>query len=179
MVYDDINNPQHLFIKLVMSLWLFIQTNYANSISIIKDTDYSRQFTHECNGCWCPDYGVIMSSTAMILTAENVLLCLEREYQEPTACHCREMIWNRDPYVFPQNKKNNSISPAMEFPIPNSQTIYQYIETLPLDLSLYIDGLVQERRNSSASAMELRLSCTKPSICRCRGWNYSVSHQLT
>ena len=28
----------------------------------------------------------------------------------------------------------------------------------------YIDGLAQERRNSSALAMELRLSCTKPSI---------------
>ena len=27
-----------------------------------------------------------------------------------------------------------------------------------------IDGLVQERRNSSAWAMELRLSCTDPSI---------------
>ena len=174
MVYDDINNSQHLFINLVMNLWLFIQTNYANSISIIKDTDYSRQSTHQCNGCWCPDYGVIMSSTAMILTAENVFVFLEREYQEPMACQCREMIWNRDPYVFPQNKKNNSISPAMEFPIPNSKTIYQYIETFPLDLSPYI-----ERRNSSASAMELRLSCTKPSICRCCGWNDSVSHQLT
>ena len=28
----------------------------------------------------------------------------------------------------------------------------------------YIDGLVQERRNSSALAMELHLSCTDPSI---------------
>ena len=28
-----------------------------------------------------------------------------------------------------------------------------------------LDGLVQERRNSSALAMELRLSCTNPSIC--------------
>ena len=28
----------------------------------------------------------------------------------------------------------------------------------------YIDGLVQERRNSSVLAMELRLSCTNPSI---------------
>ena len=28
------------------------------------------------------------------------------------------------------------------------------------------DGLVQERRKSSALAMELRLSCTNPSICR-------------
>ena len=29
-----------------------------------------------------------------------------------------------------------------------------------------MDMLVQERRNSSALAMELRLSCTNPSICR-------------
>ena len=28
-----------------------------------------------------------------------------------------------------------------------------------------IDELVQERRNSSADALELRLSCTNPSIC--------------
>ena len=31
----------------------------------------------------------------------------------------------------------------------------------------HIDGLVQERRNSIANALELRLSCTNPSIC----WN--------
>ena len=30
---------------------------------------------------------------------------------------------------------------------------------------LHIDGLVQERRNSSALAMELRLYCTNPSTC--------------
>ena len=29
----------------------------------------------------------------------------------------------------------------------------------------YIDGLEQERRNSSALAMELRLSCNYPLIC--------------
>ena len=29
---------------------------------------------------------------------------------------------------------------------------------------LHIDGLVQERRNSIALAMELRLSCINPSI---------------
>ena len=28
----------------------------------------------------------------------------------------------------------------------------------------YVDGLVQETRNSSALAMELRLSCTNPSL---------------
>ena len=32
------------------------------------------------------------------------------------------------------------------------------------DIYRYIDGLVQERRNSIANALELRLSCTNPSI---------------
>ena len=35
--------------------------------------------------------------------------------------------------------------------------------------SYVIDGLEQERYNSSASAMELRLSCTKPLIYCKRG----------
>ena len=33
-----------------------------------------------------------------------------------------------------------------------------------------IDGLVQERRNSIANALELRLSCTKPSITNTNGY---------
>ena len=33
---------------------------------------------------------------------------------------------------------------------------------------IYIDGLVQKRRKSSALAMELRLSCDQPSICPTR-----------
>ena len=40
----------------------------------------------------------------------------------------------------------------------------------------YIDGLVQERRNSSALAMELCLACTNPPVClwwknRIKEWN--------
>ena len=31
---------------------------------------------------------------------------------------------------------------------------------------IHLDGLVQERRNSSALAVELCLSCTNPSICK-------------
>ena len=31
-------------------------------------------------------------------------------------------------------------------------------------LWVYVDGLVQERRNSIANALELRLSCTNPSM---------------
>ena len=46
----------------------------------------------------------------------------------------------------------------------------------------YIDGLVQERRNSIANALELRLSCTNPRYCMCwfmlsrvhSGWNSAM-----
>ena len=38
-----------------------------------------------------------------------------------------------------------------------------------------IDGLVQERRNSIANAMELRLSYTNPSICVTRPQGVDIS----
>ena len=37
-----------------------------------------------------------------------------------------------------------------------------YLSCHASDTYLNIDGLVQERRNSSALAVELRLSCTNP-----------------
>ena len=41
----------------------------------------------------------------------------------------------------------------------------------------HIDGLVRERRNSNANALELRLSCTHPSICAriqpVLSWNFA------
>ena len=45
------------------------------------------------------------------------------------------------------------------------------IGTWKLKMMGYIDGLVQERRNSIANALELHLSCTNPSIC-----SWSVMH---
>ena len=36
--------------------------------------------------------------------------------------------------------------------------------------NLHIDGLMQERRNSIANALELRLSCTNPSRCAKLAW---------
>ena len=47
---------------------------------------------------------------------------------------------------------------------------YPFIQAIPTKVAMRItlndiDGLVQERRNSSALAMELRLSCTNPSMC--------------
>ena len=39
----------------------------------------------------------------------------------------------------------------------------------------HFDGLVQERCNSSALAMELHLSCTNPSICKSDVFNWSVA----
>ena len=41
-----------------------------------------------------------------------------------------------------------------------------------LDLIHHVDGLVQERRNSSALAMELRLSCIIPLMSYSQGCMY-------
>ena len=52
---------------------------------------------------------------------------------------------------------------AMEFPhAMNSKSTVYHTHTVN-----HVDGLVQERRNSSALAMELRLSCTNPSTHWC------------
>ena len=40
----------------------------------------------------------------------------------------------------------------------------------------YFDGLVQERRNSIGNALELRLPCTKPSICHEMYTVYTSKH---
>ena len=42
----------------------------------------------------------------------------------------------------------------------------EYLGKLQVCFNIAIDGLVQERRNSIANALELRLSCTNPLRCR-------------
>ena len=54
-------------------------------------------------------------------------------------------------------------------------TTYMYKIIKPC--TLHIDGLVQERRNSSALAMELRFSCTETSIS-CSGDCFKSTHEL-
>ena len=49
------------------------------------------------------------------------------------------------------------------------------------DLMAYVNGLVQERRNSSTLAVELRLSCTNPAIsddCIDFWWHSPEKHQF-
>ena len=45
------------------------------------------------------------------------------------------------------------------------RSILRYLTLQKLAQRAYFDELVQERRNSSALAMELRLTCTDLSIC--------------
>ena len=44
------------------------------------------------------------------------------------------------------------------------EIIIIYSKFTKLTISHHYDGLMQERRNSIANALELRLSCTNPSI---------------
>ena len=50
-----------------------------------------------------------------------------------------------------------------------------YPRALTMELPQYINGLVQDCRNSIVNALELLQSCTKPSICTC--WIISLSIQ--
>ena len=62
---------------------------------------------------------------------------------------------------------------CVTYPFTSNDYIYGYIFfRAPISIC-HIDGLVQERHNSIANALELRLSCTNPSI-----W-YTVSSLLT
>ena len=68
----------------------------------------------------------------------------------------------------------NGLMSEGAMPLPQPMSIYHYCSQQSLSQEMgnitamwiqYIDSLVQERHNSSALAMELCLSCTKPSIC--------------
>ena len=88
-----------------------------------------------------PFDGVIMRSTRRQLTWKPVSWL--------TNARCKPLIqWQ---YSFHSNVKTIPLRLNV-FYIQNPQTIH------------HIDRFVQERRNSSALAMELRLSCTNPSI---------------
>ena len=61
---------------------------------------------------------------------------------------------------------NDEVIPGLEVP-PNRDD--------------YFDGLVQERRNSIANALELRLSCTNPSIYEmqpCASWGKATGRMV-
>ena len=92
-----------------------------------------------------------------------------------------------DPYLFTLNDKVNNLCVYFSMLIiPVYRLLWIKIKyTHPkeqspsegrwLDISQtlwHLDGLVQERRNSSALAMELRLSCTHPLICTLLSWTY-------
>ena len=65
----------------------------------------------------------------------------------------------RGPENIPRGKK---YSPRPRKYSPRKKNILFYV---PPRLPYYIDGLVKERSNSIANALELRLTCTNPSIC--------------
>ena len=65
----------------------------------------------------------------------------------------------------------NKLSLLKLFPKP-IHVYHRKNRTWGLSLKLQTDWLVQERRNSIAKALELRLSCTNPSRCPCTELSY-------
>ena len=60
--------------------------------------------------------------------------------------------------------------PTSELPLP--------VPTMTHFTNAYIDGLVQEKRNSIANTLVLRFSCTNPSIC-ITGLNELISQYIS
>ena len=71
-------------------------------------------------------------------------------------------IYNRPTYVIILVADADGQAPRRRPIIGN----YHADATMTLAFTDHIDGLVQERRNSTANALELRLSCTNPSMYR-------------
>ena len=91
----------------------------------------------------------------------------------PVKAHYSMLTWNMG-LVWPRCTIKQSHKTYITF-LPTNQrsnTVfithyvrYCFHRTLKPFFVKPIDGLVQERRNSIALAMELRLSCTSPSLC--------------
>ena len=50
----------------------------------------------------------------------------------------------------------------------------QGVSLIMVKKKVHIDGLVHERRNSIANALELHLSCTKPLICTSPAEDFAI-----
>ena len=72
-------------------------------------------------------------------------------------------------HIYVQSTETKICCPHKLCLIEGGQSCYPFINLLKTHCCVrsqqYIDGLVQERRNSIANALELRFSCTNPSIC--------------
>ena len=106
-------------------------------------------------------------------------------------CTKLETAKERCPIVFQSHPSNFKVTRDKTSPlltrIGRFRTIGRSQLSNPSDLPCFylltwiiadlLDGLVQEKRNSSALAMELRLSCNNPSCCQFDLW-YSTSVEL-
>ena len=82
-------------------------------------------------------------------------------------------IWNYNTNIWFGDKHENLVQqssrtfPPVRWTVTNGQWVQLLFENFPLSPEReYIDGLVQDCSISSALAMEILQSCTKPSICR-------------
>ena len=130
----------------------------------------------------CPTYLYIckMHIIPMALYCKRVVTSLLKHWSyisfalsqqfKVRCCHCRAACPSQHPLTSASTPVTQPASPRGRGQHQSKQT-----ETILVKLSYhaaqyftqwdYLDGSVQERRNSSALALELHLSCTKPLIC--------------
>ena len=93
----------------------------------------------------------VISSHGMNRLNMSIPVFHEEGFQLSVSSQCWEMIENADVFVFLKLIQHK----VQQCHYGNLVEWYTY----------RVDGLMQERRNSSALAAELRLSCTKPLMC--------------
>ena len=110
------------------------------------------------------DLSISLDSHNLLISLPNLILWNLFLLVESLAWSCILSRWRGNevssPLSPPLSHSLTHLSLTLTLILTHCQTHSRYTHSL-----VHIDGLVQERRNSSASAMELYLSCTNPSIC--------------
>ena len=115
---------------------------------------------------WCIFSPTLIESNTL-KPKQNGQHCAYRSYLISVNCTMTYVVFKEILYVIPQE-------------VSHSTSFYHIVfKWLSLSMRAYTDGLMQERHNPIANSLELRLSCTNPSIsCICLLWFVSMV-QLT
>ena len=119
---------------------------------------------------WGDHYNDVIMST-MVSQITSLTIVYTTAYQGPDQRkHQRStsLAFVRGIYQWPVNSPHKGPVMRKMFPFDDVIMLLWVLKScLSSDsvIAVHIDGLVQKRRNSSATALELRLSCINPLIC--------------
>ena len=109
---------------------------------------------------WCPNMPLVIieqNKTFFIVKAWLTMCALSKKPNW-------KAIWDND-VRFAEYNRFQRFDRLLQHKCPNQNRTIDCTHKHARYLAVQTDGLVQERRNSIANALELRLSCTNPTRC--------------